>query len=242
MSYANGCCKLMLAQLQAEKSSSRDQLVPFWSLEIKREVTTIGSAVDGAGQFERPGIATAHAKVRRDRYGVWFLPLNNSSVLLNSNPLTAQGEIALIKGDRLRLGSPRLGEDLVLICTAELEAANSKQGLCSRKEKPEEVSDWNSSPQSSQDLGLLRLTPAEYEIVAWMGRGVHDINEIAGRLFRSVNTVRTQLNRIYDKLAVHSKAELLALVVQNWLDFQNRSHPLQRAAGTCDCLVGEQVS
>jgi DNA-binding CsgD family transcriptional regulator len=131
-----------------------------------------------------------------------------------------------------------LGQDLVLVWTAELEAANSPRGIRSGVEDEEDDSVWNGSPQGSKDGGMLSLSPVEQKMFAWMGRGVHDIHKIAGRLFRSVNTVRMQLSRIYDKLAVQSKAELLALVVQNWLDFLSRSHPLQRAAGTCDCLVG----
>jgi DNA-binding CsgD family transcriptional regulator len=236
VSTENGRCKLLLAQLS-------DAEVPLWCAELKKDSTiAIGSAVDGPGRLEQPGVAAAHAQVRRDRYGIWVLPLNDGKVFLNSNPLTAQGEIALVKGDRVRLGSPRVGVDLLVMCSGELAAAASDRD----EEAEENSSAAKTSPRKKRrqvagGAGMLNLTPAEYEIVSWIGRGVEDLEEIAARLFRSVNTVRTQLNRIYDKLDVHSKAELCTYIIQNWVSYQQLSHPLQRVAGTCGCLHREPV-
>ncbi len=234
MSKENGRCNLLLAQLS-------DAEVPLWCAELKKEATiAIGSAVEGPGRLEQPGVAAAHAQVRRDRYGIWVLPVNDEKVFLNSNPLTAQGEIALVKGDRIRLGSPRVGVDLLVICSGELAAAAAADD--------EEIEERSSASQSSSrkrkrqaagGVGMLSLTPAEYEIVSWIARGVEDLEEIAARLFRSSNTVRTQLNRIYYKLEVHSKAELCTYIIQSWLSYRQQSHPLQRVAGTCECLHRE---
>lgn len=234
MSTENGRCKLLLAQLS-------EAAAPLWCAELKKEATVaIGSAVEGPGRLEQPGVAAAHAQVRRDRYGIWVSPLNDGKVFLNSNPLTAQGEIGLVKGDRVRLGSPRVGVDLLVICSGELAAADGDEEI-EESSSSASTSTKKKRKQATGAAGMLSLTPAEYEIVSWIARGVEDLEEIAARLFRSVNTVRTQLNRIYDKLDVHSKAELCTYVIQSWLSYQQQSHPLQRVAGTCDCLHREPV-
>lgn len=234
VSIVNGQCRLLLVQLGEGDA-------PPWTLELKKDsATRIGSGAEGVGRLESPGVEREHLLIRRDRYGTKILPLHGGAVFLNANPLTAQGETTLVKGDRVRLGSPRVGVDLIVICSSELSGLSlGPEG----EEQDGNVSAFESvlagrkSAKAAWGSGMLSLTPAEYEIVAWIGRGVHDLEEIAARLFRSVNTVRTQLNRIYDKLEVHSKAELCAFIIQNWLNYQHQSHPLQRVAGTCDCLA-----
>jgi DNA-binding CsgD family transcriptional regulator len=56
---------------------------------------------------------------------------------------------------------------------------------------------------------LSQLSRAELEILLWMGRGYLDDVELGSKLFRSPNTVRTQVNSIYRKLDVHSRADIL---------------------------------
>lgn len=56
-----------------------------------------------------------------------------------------------------------------------------------------------------------KLCEREREIVAYVVHGFAN-REIAGRLFISERTVSTHLVNIYDKLNVHSRAELTALV------------------------------
>jgi DNA-binding CsgD family transcriptional regulator len=56
---------------------------------------------------------------------------------------------------------------------------------------------------------LSQLSRAELEILLWMGRGYLDDVELGSKLFRSPNTVRTQVNSIYRKLDVHSRADVL---------------------------------
>ena len=56
---------------------------------------------------------------------------------------------------------------------------------------------------------LSQLSRAELEILLWMGRGLSRLRRIGRQLFRSPNTVRTQVNSIYRKLDVHSRADIL---------------------------------
>jgi DNA-binding NarL/FixJ family response regulator len=67
----------------------------------------------------------------------------------------------------------------------------------------------NSFPQKSQNQHLLELlTQREQEIVHALAKGL-SYQEIANTLFISIETVRTYLRKVYEKLQVHSKVEAL---------------------------------
>ena len=68
------------------------------------------------------------------------------------------------------------------------------------------ISSWAAATAASYDL-----TPREREILALILQGV-DTPTMAARLSVSDNTVRTHKKRLYRKLDVHSKQELLAIV------------------------------
>ena len=55
------------------------------------------------------------------------------------------------------------------------------------------------------------LTPREHEILGYLGKG-YRYKEIAEALFVSVETVRTHIRNIYDKLQVRSRTEALLKV------------------------------
>jgi len=55
-----------------------------------------------------------------------------------------------------------------------------------------------------------RLTHAELQVILWMSRGLTTPRQLGQRLFRSPNTVRTQLNSIYSKLEIHRRDEVVA--------------------------------
>lgn len=67
----------------------------------------------------------------------------------------------------------------------------------------------NSFPNKNQNQSLLdTLTTREQEIVHTLAKG-YTYQEIADNLFISIETVRTYLRKIYEKLQVHSKVEAL---------------------------------
>ncbi len=67
----------------------------------------------------------------------------------------------------------------------------------------------NSFPNKNQNQSLLdSLTTREQEIVHNLAKG-YTYQEIADTLFISIETVRTYLRKIYEKLQVHSKVEAL---------------------------------
>jgi DNA-binding NarL/FixJ family response regulator len=58
----------------------------------------------------------------------------------------------------------------------------------------------------------LRLTPREREVATLAAHGLSN-TEIAGRLVASVRTIDNHLHRAYEKLGIHGRAELPALVL-----------------------------
>lgn len=67
----------------------------------------------------------------------------------------------------------------------------------------------SSFPSKKQNTSLLEsLTTREQEIIHELAKG-YSYKEIADKLFISIETVRTYLRKIYEKLQVHSKVEAL---------------------------------
>jgi DNA-binding CsgD family transcriptional regulator len=56
------------------------------------------------------------------------------------------------------------------------------------------------------------ITPAELKILLWMRRGYATDQELAYKLHRSANTVRTHVASLFQKLRVNSRSEILALL------------------------------
>ncbi|OYU97537.1 MAG: hypothetical protein CFE21_04390 [Bacteroidetes bacterium B1(2017)] len=60
---------------------------------------------------------------------------------------------------------------------------------------------------------LVGLSKREYEVLLFIAEGLSD-KEIAEKIFVSINTVRTHVRRIYDKLVVNSRVEAIKLLNQ----------------------------
>jgi DNA-binding CsgD family transcriptional regulator len=73
------------------------------------------------------------------------------------------------------------------------------------------------SGQATADGSAGPLSQRERDIVALLGGGATDA-QIAGRLFLSVNTVRSHLDRIRDKTGARRRAELIRYAIQAGID------------------------
>jgi len=71
---------------------------------------------------------------------------------------------------------------------------------------PSDLGRIATEPRSS----VADLTPREREVLGLLADGLSN-RDIAGRLFLSVNTVRTHVQRILEKLPAHSKLEAVAI-------------------------------
>ncbi len=68
-----------------------------------------------------------------------------------------------------------------------------------------------------------RLTGREREVLALLAAGDY-VDRIARRLFISPQTVRSHVQRILDKLEVHSRAEAVALAIDHDLLVSDTEH------------------
>lgn len=136
----------------------------------------------------------------------------------------------------VRQAKPRRPEVQFLMCTTHNDVQRTFDSLCAgatgyilKTTKPEQiaqavrdihtggspmspeiarlvVSSFSGKPQNQSKLDL--LTTREQEIVYALSKGL-SYQEIADTLFISIETVRTYLRKVYEKLQVHSKVEAL---------------------------------
>jgi DNA-binding CsgD family transcriptional regulator len=141
---------------------------------------------------------------------------SRSGTRINGVWLKANCDTSLAVGDRIWIGGIELEVVGEVPLLAQVLAETGVPG------KPTSKSDGTATvgplttrstecPHAEEPIRtvLSRLSRAELEILLWMGRGFHDDVELGGKLFRSPNTVRTQINSIYRKLDVHSRADIL---------------------------------
>lgn len=186
--------------------------VPYqrWSGVVLPQRQTIGRGPECPIRLPKqfPGVSRCHAAVWCDAKGLWLVDLSSSlGTQINGIALRAEDEYQFLPGDRLWLGGAEL---TALHLSVDAKAnpsllqptegdADSTQQLRSRTIAPSQES-------------FAALTRAELDVMLWISRGYVSFDEIGKKLFRSPHTVRTQLGSIFEKLNVHSREDLLALV------------------------------
>jgi DNA-binding CsgD family transcriptional regulator len=116
-------------------------------------------------------------------------------------------EAKLVVGDRVSLGTLELQVTDNLPIQRKLFAETGV--LIDESIDSVDLSGFTASAARTM---LASLTKAEFSIVLWIGRGFFKDDEIAERLNRSPNTIRTQMNSIFRKLGVHSRTDLVNLI------------------------------
>lgn len=188
-----------------------------WLAPILSHPQPIGRAVECEIVVPRcfMTVSRRHAQIRVERDAILIQDLNSSGgTRLNGVSLTAGRETQVIFGDRIAL--------------AELEMfVVSPESRILRQPPAETVTSITALPESSihvvgcgtfdsmEGRRLQKLSPAEFQVICWVSRGLTTFEEIGKSLFRSPHTIRTQLNSIYQKLHVHSRGELLAWLTKN---------------------------
>lgn len=94
---------------------------------------------------------------------------------------------------------------------------------------------------SSIVLDLTLLSTRERDVLALLGEG-HSRGEIARRLYRSPKTIDNHCTRIYDKLGVHSQAQLVRLLHEQGLAGRNSTFSLRPAPFSDDAPVWKAYS
>jgi DNA-binding NarL/FixJ family response regulator len=87
-----------------------------------------------------------------------------------------------------------------------IEQVNSGGSVMSPQIARQVVSFFHRSPSPAPDQKLASLTEREREVLDLLSKG-HLYKEIADRLTISLDTVRSHLRKVYEKLHVHSRTE-----------------------------------
>ncbi|MCI0680809.1 MAG: FHA domain-containing protein [Gemmataceae bacterium] len=183
-----------------------------WSYPINERRQTIGRAPDCQVRVPNhfDSVSRRHAEVWSDRKGMWIRDCHSrAGTNINGVWVDHVPQARLIVGDTLGLGP------------ASLEVVPDVAGLAAAPALPGVASPTYCG--GDQDTSLFHqvviarvlahtLSPAEIDVLLWLGRGIQGDIEVGQLLHRSPNTVRTQVASIYKKLGLHSRAELLAWV------------------------------
>ncbi len=89
-------------------------------------------------------------------------------------------------------------------------------------------SDERSGTSGQSALDLSRLSARERDVLEFLGQGLSRA-EIARRLYRSPKTIDNHCTRIYEKLGVHSQAQLVRLLME--MEYERSSHGRSRRGG-----------
>ena len=155
-------------------------------------------------------VSRRHAQVEFRNNSLWIQDLGSAGgTHLNGVPLEANRPSHLVVGDRLTLAGVEL-----YVVSAESLAKRNENGEAERVLTGVETTDelMFGSGKSLESSEFSCLTPAELDVVRWIKRGLTTNNELGHKLFRSPNTIRTQMRSIFTKLNVHSREELLGLL------------------------------
>lgn len=197
------------------------------SVDLAEKQLEVGRLVDGPGKLPFQGMAPRHAKIWRDKSGNWLKPIDGQAIWLNSVPVSKRARTKLFKGDSLVFGESPKGPEFWVLCRRAKEADEIQP--------PSEKSEQLDEGDGASSKGFKGLSRAEYDVMAWMARGVVEVEGISRQLFRSVNTVRTQLSKIYEKIGVHSRAELLGLLIRNGNSRDRQKRGVSKLIGACPC-------
>lgn len=198
------------------------------SIELADKPVEVGSQVSGPGRLDFPGLASRHAKLWRDKSGNWLKAIDGRAIWLNSVPVSRRARTKLVKGDSLVFGKSPRGPEFWVLCRRAQELEGND--LTASTAGPDLRNDLE-----TEEGGWATLSRAEYDVLAWMARGVVEAEDIARHLFRSVNTVRTQLSKIYEKTGVYSRTELLGLLIRYGQAVDREKRDVSQWMGECAC-------
>jgi DNA-binding CsgD family transcriptional regulator len=188
-----------------------------WCAAVEEKRKTIGrsSQCELPLPQKYPYLSRRHAEIYRDRREIKLRDLGSrSGTRVNGVWIDKDKEVSVVLGDRIWMGGVEL----------KLVSEIPKTGL-GEAWNDDDAWDEESSPPVSptrvleSQLLLTELTAAELAVVMWMSRGYLKDEEIAAKLFRSPNTVRTQVNSIFRKLNIRTRADIIGLLkAGDWND------------------------
>jgi DNA-binding CsgD family transcriptional regulator len=149
-------------------------------------------------------VSRVHAEFSRDKLGTTITDLGSRGrTAVNGMLLESRQPVKVTVGDRIRLAE------------MELELVADVPQPASLLSKDDEGSDETTIRRGEPSLDALshpllsQVSRAELEVLMWMTRGFTTDPELGKLLYRSPHTVRTQVASIFNKLGIHSRAELV---------------------------------
>lgn len=117
---------------------------------------------------------------------------------------------------RIRVKRQRALEENITSVSRQIASLKSenqtlKTALLKTEEELNKLANKYSNIKQPLPKHLVHLSKREYEILLFVAEGLSD-KEIAEKVFVSINTVRTHIRRIYDKLLVNSRLEAVKLL------------------------------
>ena len=183
-----------------------------WNSAIVRIDQTIGRGRDAGivvpNRFR--AVSRRHAAIWADSKGQVFIRDLGSrcGTHVNGIHLKPQEPYRLEVGDRVNLAGLELQITASVPPLTQLVAELNVPRLHDTWDMEE--MDRRVGDEARELLG--NLSNAELEVMLWLCRGYTSLEAVGGKLHRSPHTVRTQLNSIFRKLAVHSRDELIGKV------------------------------
>ncbi|MBI3864320.1 MAG: FHA domain-containing protein [Planctomycetia bacterium] len=182
-----------------------------YKIDSRRKVVGRSRGVDIRTPEQYSRISRRHAELWSATNGIWLKDLGSrGGTLVNGLCLQRGDPVRIAIGDRIVLADVELVlTDYVSKLAEVMAEANISIGLAGVEVSSKTTLKLKSQHGDTMRLILSRLTPAELDIVLWMYRGYTSDAELGKTLFRSPNTVRTQVASIFDKLGVHSRTEIV---------------------------------
>ncbi|MCH9684693.1 MAG: FHA domain-containing protein [Deltaproteobacteria bacterium] len=154
------------------------------TIELDRESAIVGRVVDADVRLDVDGVSRKHARITRVGQALNLVDLGSKNgTFVNGERIDVA---ALHHGDRLQLGPVTLR----YVLAEEGQPASTPTGAV---------------------LPTARLSPRERQVAEHVALGMTNV-EIAAALGITRRTVATHLERVYERLGIHSRAALANLV------------------------------
>lgn len=199
-----------------------------WSFRIDAHRKLVGRSSEATIRIppQFPYVSRRHAEVWCDKAGMWLQDVGSQGGTRVNGVCLDNGHPAQITiGDRITFSDVETKVVSQVSTLAELLVEAQIPASPPLKDEESTIIPAHIRTADIVRATLEQLTPAELEIVLWMHRGFTTDDELGKVLFRSPNTVRTQLTGIIGKLNVQTRAD-----VMGWL--KRASTKAQRAADT----------
>jgi DNA-binding CsgD family transcriptional regulator len=185
----------------------------IWRAQFLAQTQVIGRGSTSAIRVP-PGsqtVSRSHARIWADRH-LWIADLHSTAgTRINGVKIVPDHPKKVHIADRIALGSL----ELTVIGQPHRDSIHDDDPSIEDSGVDTSIRRAETSKAAAfSEFLLTSLTEAERDVVLWMARGYVNDEELGKKLHCSPNTIRTHVGSIFQKLGLHSRNELLALLMQ----------------------------